>query len=105
MSFGDVLILFLVVGTGLFWWRQDAFRRRALALAKTACDRANVQLLDDSVGLRHLRLRRSAGKLKIERQFGFEFSPSGAARYAGFVVFHGDSVQAVELDLSRTLAD
>lgn len=100
-----MLILFIIIGMAVFWWQQDAFRRRALALAKSACDRADVQLLDDSVGLRRLRLRRSNGHFIIERHFGFEFSPSGAARYLGLVVFHGSAVHSVDLDLSRTLAD
>jgi len=105
LSFGDVLILFIVVGMAVFWWQQDKFHRRALALAKSACDRADVQLLDDSVGLRRLRLRRSYGLFIIDRHFGFEFSPSGAARYPGLIVFHGSAVHSVDLDLSRTLAD
>ncbi|ACX96752.1 conserved hypothetical protein [Halothiobacillus neapolitanus c2] len=107
MSFGDLLILFIVVGIVFFWWQQDKLHRRALALAKTACDRADVQLLDDSVGLRRLRLRlrRLNGHFIIERHFGFEFSPSGAARYPGLIIFHGTAVHSVDLDLSRTLAD
>lgn len=105
LSFGDVLILFIVVGLAVFWWQQDMFRRRALALAKSACDRAGVQLLDESVGLQRLRLRRSNGRFIIERHFGFEFSPSGAARYLGLIIFHGSAVHSVDLDLSRTLAD
>jgi hypothetical protein len=105
LSFGDVLILFIVGGMAVFWRQQDKFHRRALALAKSACDRAAVQMLDDSVGLRRLRLRRSNGHFIIERHFGFEFSPSGAARYPGLIVFHGSAVHSVDLDLSRTLAD
>lgn len=105
LSLGDVLILFVIVGMAAFWWQQDVFRRRALVLAKNACARADVQLLDDSVGLRRLRLRRSNGHFIIERHFGFEFSPSGAARYSGQIVFHGSDVHTVDLDLSRTLAD
>jgi len=105
LSFGDLLILFIVVGIVFFWWQQDKLHRRALALAKTACDRADVQLLDDSVGLRRLRLRRLNGHFIIERHFGFEFSPSGAARYLGLIIFHGTAVHSVDLDLSRTLAD
>ncbi|WP_298219406.1 DUF3301 domain-containing protein [Halothiobacillus sp.] len=105
MSFGDVLILMIIVGMSVFWWQQDTFHRRALALAKSACDRAGVQLLDDSVGMRRLRLRRSNGHFIIERHFGFEFSPSGAARYPGLIVFYGSGVHSVDLDLSRTLAD
>lgn len=105
LSFGEVLILFVVVAMAVFWWRQDVFRRRALILAKTACDRADVQLLDDSVGLRRLRLRRFDGRFMIERRFGFEFSPSGAARYPGWIIFHGNDVHSVALDESRMLAE
>jgi len=105
LNLGDVLIVFAVVGVALFWWQQDKLHRRALALAKNACARAEVQLLDDSVGLRRLRLRRINGHFMIERQFGFEFSPSGAARYPGVIIFYGSAVHEVDLDLSSLLAD
>lgn len=104
ITFGDVLILFAVFGMVMFWWQQDKLHKKALQLARTACIRADVQLLDDSVGLRRLRLRRINGRFFIERHFGFEFSPSGAARYPGEIIFHGDEVHVVDLDLSRTLS-
>jgi len=105
LAVNDVVILLLLAGIAAFWWQQDQFHRRALALAKQACERAEVQLLDDSVGMRRLRLvHRRAFELQIIRTFGFEFSQTGAQRYSGSVVFAGRRVQAVDLDLSQPLA-
>ncbi len=99
----DVVMLLALLLLGYFWWIQDQYRRRAFGLAKQACDRAGVQLLDDSVGLKRVRLRRVRGGFLLERQFSFEFTPSGAARFAGSVVFAGARVQAVDLDLSQPI--
>lgn len=105
MTVNDAVILLLVVGVAIFWWHQDQFHRRALALAKQACDRASVQLLDDSVGMRRLRVERGgAFGLQFVRVFGFEFSQTGAHRFAGTVIFSGQRVQSVDLDLSQPLA-
>jgi hypothetical protein len=101
----DGVILLVLVLLGYFWWAQDRYRRRAFNLAKQACNQAGVQLLDDSVGLKGLRLRRVRGDFLLERQFSFEFTPSGAARFAGRVVFSGAQVQAVDLDLSQPIFD
>lgn len=104
MTVNDGVILVLVSAVAWFWWHQDRFHRRALALAKQACDRASVQLLDDSVGLRRLRLARGGQfGVQIVRVFGFEFSQTGANRYAGTVAFSGQRLQSVDLDLSRPL--
>lgn len=105
MTIRDVVMLLALLLLGYFWWMQDQYRRRAFALAKQACDRAGVQLLDDSVGLKRLRLRRVRGGFLLERQFSFEFTPSGAARFVGSVVFAGARVQAVDLDLSQPIFD
>lgn len=99
----DVVMLLTLVLIGVFWWHQDQYRRRAFSLAKQACVKAGVQLLDDSVGLKRLRLRRVRAGFVLERQFGFEFTPSGATRFVGRVVFAGARVEAVDLDLSQPI--
>ncbi|MHB1229816.1 MAG: hypothetical protein B7Z82_01525 [Halothiobacillus sp. 20-54-6] len=105
LSLGDVFIVLLLGGIAYFWWQQDQLHRRALALAKQACSRVGAQFLDESVGLRRLRLRRVEGGLVLERVFSFEFTPSGAARFAGSVIFVGRRVEAVDLDLSAPLPE
>lgn len=99
-TLGDVVILILVLATIGFWVQHDRFRRRALSLARQATDKAEVQLLDQSVSLRRLRIGRDdRGWPLITRRFGFEFSRNGFDRYRGHVDFRGPQVSEVELDL------
>jgi hypothetical protein len=99
-TLGDLFILILVAAAVGMWIRHDRFRRRALSLARQATERAEVQLLDQSVSLRKIRIRRDEhGRPRLLRRFGFEFSRSGFDRYHGHVEFAGEQVTAVELDL------
>ncbi|MFO7582689.1 DUF3301 domain-containing protein [Guyparkeria sp.] len=99
-TLGDLFVLILVVAAVGIWIQHDRFRRRALSLAKQATLKAEVQLLDQSVSLRKVTLRRDdRGWPRLVRRFGFEFSRNGFDRYRGHVEFFGEQVAAVELDL------
>lgn len=101
-SLVDLLWLILVFAAGMTWLRHDSFRRRALALAREACDRADVQLLDETVGLRRVRLvRDDRGWPSLRRSFVFEFSRSGTDRYRGVVRFTGNHADKVDLDMAH----
>jgi hypothetical protein len=58
-----------------------------------------VQLLDDTVALEGMRLRRDGtGRVRIERRYVFEFTNTGASRLAGLVVVLGNRVEILALD-------
>lgn len=99
----DVLILLAVLAAGYLWWQQDAFRRRALALARQGAARAGAQLLDDSVGLSRWRWRRETSGWGLERVYAFEVSATGGERFTGRVVFFGLRVMAVDIDFTQPL--
>ncbi len=99
-TLGDVFILILLMAAVGIWVQHDRFRRRALSLAQQATEKAQVQLLDQSVSLRKVSLRRDdRGWPQVVRYFGFEFSRSGYDRFRGHVEFIGLSLSEVELDL------
>ena len=99
-TLGDLFILILVIAAVGIWVRHDRFRRRALALARQATEKADVQLLDQTVSLRRVGLARDdRGWPQLTRRFGFEFSKSGYDRFRGHVDFAGDRLADVELDL------
>jgi len=101
-----LLTLIVLLAMGMAWFRHDQMRRRALVLARKACVDAGVQLLDETIGLRRMRLARDdRGWPQIHRVFAFEFSQSGNDRYSGWVEFAGDRVINVELDMSRPWFD
>lgn len=95
-SFFSLLALLLGV-----WVWQINLRARELAQrsCRHACQHYGVQLLDDTVALEGIRLRRdSSGQVRIERRYVFEFSSTGASRQAGLVVVLGRRVEFLALD-------
>jgi len=88
----------------LFWVDSMRTRERALRIARAACNRHGFQLLDETVALARLRLRRDAGgTVKPFRSYGFEFSVDGGERRNGEVDLLGVRPAGVRLDLDYTL--
>lgn len=80
------------------WW--DGLQKRELALqaAQRACSQAGVQLLDSSVSLRKLSLRRDENqRARFYREFAFEYSAAGDDRQAGRVYMLGARVLSASL--------
>ena len=89
-------LLPMVLVLAAFWLWQNALRarERARELARGLCARAGVQLLDETVAVQRLRLRRVPGEgLRLERRYGFEVSIDGADRRRGSLnLLDGDIV-------------
>lgn len=79
----DLLVLLALVAVIVLWLKLSAARERAASEARLQCERYGLQLLDETVGLRALRLRRVAGRRRLERCYGFEVSIDGADREQG----------------------
>ena len=87
----DTLILLTAIGLLLWFWQQS-LRARELAIrtAQELCARQNLQLLDATVALSGLRLRRAtAGHIALQRTYQFEYSRDGDVRQRGFVLLLG----------------
>lgn len=95
-------ILLLLLGLGIFlWFWQDSLRSKELArdACIRACRRYGVQLLDDTVALDKLWLRRNgSGRLCLERRYTFEFTDTGISRTGGVVVMVGNAVEILAMD-------
>lgn len=93
------LILLLGI-TALLWFWQRSLRAReiAAAAAKELCKRQDLQLLDATVALAALRLRRnSRGHVALLRTYQFEYSSDGDRRQRGFVLLLGMRVESAGL--------
>ncbi|MEM6985342.1 MAG: DUF3301 domain-containing protein [Pseudomonadota bacterium] len=96
----QLLIFGLIAATALWWWDSNRARERALGWARSACARAGVQLLDQTVAVRRTRFRRdSRGRVAVWRYFGFEFTDTGDRRCQGHAVLLGDQLLDLHLDL------
>lgn len=100
MPIGELLGLAMLGLAGWFWLDSIRARDAAVVAAKRACADEGLQLLDDTVAIRKLRLARNEdGQLVIARQYAFEFSDTGNDRRRGSVVLMGDRVVAVHAGL------
>lgn len=95
------LLFLLLALAALVWFWADSMRARERAVRRcaVACKDMNLQLLDQTVGLRRLGLGRNAeGRVLIRRWYGFEFSVSGVNRYKGVVALLGNRIEYLRLE-------
>jgi hypothetical protein len=99
---GDLGFLVLsacVVALGVRAWSSALGAREAAnRIARDACSRAVVQLLDGTVAFAGFRLRRDTrGKLRLLRTYTFDYTSDGFERAQGFIIMAGSSLEAVGL--------
>ena len=85
----------------LGWWWYDSMRARegALVVARAACARDGLQLLDETVECVNTRPARDRdGRFVLRRSYRFEFSDDGNNRRAGMVVILGAAVESLYLE-------
>jgi hypothetical protein len=81
-----------------FWHSSLGARETANRIAREACSRAVVQLLDGTVAFAGLRLGRDArGRLTLLRTYTFDYTSDGFERSQGFIVMAGPNLKAVGL--------
>ncbi|MBR9884867.1 MAG: DUF3301 domain-containing protein [Oceanospirillales bacterium] len=88
------LIWLVITGTlCLLWWKGQKVREIALRHARNGCADMDLQLLDESVALRAIWLKRDDdGQIHLWRRYHFEFASTGDERYVGEVVTLGYKV-------------
>ncbi|MGA9340854.1 MAG: DUF3301 domain-containing protein [Rhodanobacteraceae bacterium] len=95
-----------LLATGaLVWAWFDAMRARELAIrfGREICERASMQLLDQSVALRRLRLHRTGGgNLEWRRRYSFDISMDGSDRHSGHLDLSGKMLETWSLPLRTT---
>ena len=89
-------LLALVAAVGL-WLKLSAAREQATRLARQQCQQHGLQLLDETVGLRALRIRRVHGLRRIERCYAFEVSIDGDDRNPGRLWMVGSAMSGLSL--------
>jgi hypothetical protein len=96
------LAILVIAAGALLWLDSLRARERAVRAGKSACERYNLQLLDDTVSFARLRLARDdAGQLKIARTYTFEFSDTGNNRRHGAIVMLGGDLEDLQLEPYR----
>lgn len=94
---GSLILLLLVGGGAIAWSAARAAAEHARALAAQVCREARVQLLDETVSLESLGLRRDgAGRLRLLRRYRYEYSRDGLERAPGALALLGGRVLWVQ---------
>lgn len=93
----SLLMLLALGGIVGLWLKLSVARERAVQEARHQCQQHGLQLLDETVGLRGLRLRRVNGLRMIERCYGFEVSIDGNDREPGRLWMTGHALSGLSL--------
>jgi hypothetical protein len=93
----------VLIAAGIFFWLDSLrARERALSAGRAACERYELQFLDDTVSVSRVRLGRDdEGQLRIARTYTFEFSDTGNNRRQGAIVMIGAELQDLQLEPFR----
>lgn len=95
------LFALLALGYQAWAWQQTA-RGQAMAAVKRRCQQEGVQLLDDTLVLERMRLRRGKRGMVLWRCYQFEFTSTGDQRYRGHVALSGRKLETIEMAAYRT---
>src|SRR3954464_3364588 len=91
--------LVVIVGGALLWADSLRARERAVKAGRSACQRYELQFLDDTVSLARRRLARAeGGQLQRARTYTFEFSVTGISRRDGALARPGGDLKALRLN-------
>ena len=96
LSLSEVILAVLAGGIALYQFQAVRVRELALQAVRRACERDDVQLLDQTVSLQRVSLSRDGGgRWRVWRQYRFEYSEEGDERQGGWVIMLGRQVQAL----------
>lgn len=93
----DLIALLAFAAVAGLWLKSTRARERAVDEARRQCAHHGLQLLDETVGLRSLRLRPIDGKRQLELGYGFEVSAHGDDRQQGRLWMRGNRLARVSL--------
>ncbi|MFQ5661562.1 MAG: DUF3301 domain-containing protein [Gammaproteobacteria bacterium] len=86
MNIINLLLLLLLAVIVLFWFETLRLREQVIIRCQQVCREANLQLLDQTVALIALSLRKALnGGLHLYRRYQFEVSDDGVNRFPGYV--------------------
>lgn len=93
------LLAILALALAVWFW-QDSLRAReqVLRACGQACARVGAQLLDETVVLQRLRPVRVQGRLRLARDYGFEFTLDGETRWQGRARLTGRRLERLQMD-------
>lgn len=96
-----IQLFFIFVIALLIWFWHDTMqaREQAIAIGKRHCQSDGLQLLDETVSLSSMKLRRDGeGQVAFRRVYEFEFSDNGDNRRLGSITLLGRHAESIQLE-------
>lgn len=94
--------LLVLAGAGWCWFDSMRALEIARAAGRRRCAELGLSLLDDTVVLTRLRLRRTeAGHMTVYREYQFEFTGDGVSRHGGEIVMLGGRIISLVMEPYR----
>ena len=95
----QIFFIFLIALMIWFWHDTMQAREQAVLLGKRHCQNDGLQLLDETVSLSSLKVRRNRdGHMMFRRVYEFEFSDNGDNRRLGSITLLGRHAESVQLE-------
>jgi len=99
----DTLIFLLLLLLAVWFW-SDSVKNRDIASSwgRKMCQRFQLQLLDDTISLKHIHFQKQSNsqayfRWHLMREYGFEFSINGEQRVHGRIYLRAHHVLGIEL--------
>lgn len=93
------LLLLLVVLLIYIWYEVFRIRERVLIKCQQLCREANLQLLDQTIALSAISIKKMrGGRLRLYRCYRFEYSINGTERLRGYVDLMGRTIRSIRLE-------
>jgi Protein of unknown function (DUF3301) len=95
----QLFFIFVIALLIWFWFDTMQAREQAIAIGKRHCQNDGLQLLDETVSLSSMKVRRNSdGQVAFRRVYEFEFSDNGDNRRVGSVTLLGRHAESVHLE-------
>jgi hypothetical protein len=100
MTLSEILIIGLLGGLVGLWFDGTAAREAGIAAVRKICRADGLQLLDETIALRSLKLQRNEdGRLRLYRIYEFEYSDTGDNRRCGSVHVLGHKPTVINIGI------
>lgn len=95
----DLILFFFLLTLFIYWLSAIRAKELATQQAKSACEKVQVEFLDETVSIKKVRLRRNLhGHMVFYREYQFEFTSTGEHRYKGRVALLGKFLLTTEME-------
>ncbi|MDQ3259937.1 MAG: DUF3301 domain-containing protein [Burkholderiales bacterium] len=95
----QLFFIFLIAMLIWFWHDTMQAREHAIVIGKRHCQNDGLQLLDETVSLSSMKLRRNDdGQMMFRRVYEFEFSDNGDNRRLGSITLLGRHAESIQLE-------